>query len=207
MATTAWIGGGSSVKQRLPARTQLFRRDSNPLRRAVDRAEAVTMTALIAAFVIAWLALAVVGGRWADIQGLRQEHAERTAWHPVSATLTESAAQATDSSSQLGVAWVPASWQLPDGQWRSGRIATELNAQAGQKEQIWINAAGQQTRPPLTSAGVRDQVAFTLFSITMAVAVALAVAFGCVRLLFNRRRMAGWSQAWQAIGPTWSRQG
>jgi hypothetical protein len=202
----AWIGGGSSVKQRLPVLTQLFGRDCNPLRRGVDRAEALLMTAVVVVFVVVWLVLAVTAGQWADSQGRIQQRAEQ-GWRPAIATLLESAAQAASSSSQMGVAWVPARWQAPDGQPRSGQVPTELDAKAGRKVGIWIDANGGLTHSRLTSAAVRDQVAFTVLSVTMAVALAFGVVMGCIRLLFNRRRMAGWQRDWEAVGPTWSRQG
>src|SRR5215469_299664 len=80
MTTTAWIGGRSPVKQRMHALTQLFRRDCGPLRRPVDRAEAVALTVLIATFAVAWLALAIVTGRWAYDAGVQQQRAEQ-GWH------------------------------------------------------------------------------------------------------------------------------
>jgi hypothetical protein len=204
MATTAWIGGGSSVKSRLIA-LQSFRRETNPLLRGVDRAEAVVMTMLIAGFVVAWVVVAILAGRWADHATLAAEHAERGV-HPVLARQLESGAQAV-STTELNVAWVPAVWKLPDGRQGHGQVAVALNSSAGQQTEIFVNRQGQEVRPPLTSADVHDQVAFTVFSVTMGFGVVFAIAYGCTRLLFNRRRMAGWQRDWEAIGPTWSRQG
>lgn len=184
---------------------QLLRLDGNPLVRGVDRAEAIATVALIAICVSACVILAVIAGRAADRAGLRQERAER-GWHSVTATLLQSAAQSADSSSDLDMAWVRARWPLPDGRERYGQVAAELSAHAGEKVEIWINATGQQTSLPLTSIGVDDQVAFTVFSVIVGIALVLAVATGCVRLLFHRRRMAGWQRAWDAVGPIWSRR-
>jgi hypothetical protein len=204
MATTAWIGGGSSVKLRLIVQ-QLSRRSSNPLFRAVDRAEAVVMTMLIVAFVVAWLVVAILSGRWADHETLLAEHAEGDV-HPVWATQLESGAQAA-STPELDMAWVPAKWKLPDGRVETGQIAVALNSRTGQQTRIYINAQGQEVRPPLDAADVYDQVAFTVFSVTMGFGLLFALAYGCVRLVFNRRRLAGWQRDWDAVGPTWSRQG
>jgi hypothetical protein len=204
MATTAWIGGGSSVKSRLSA-LQMFRRDTNPLLRGVDRAEAVVMSILIAVFVVAWVVVAILAGRWAYQSALAAEHAERGV-RPVWARQLESGAQAV-SATELNVAWVPAVWKLPDGRQGHGQVAVALNSKAGQQTMIFIDPQGQEVRPPLTSADVDDQVAFTVFSVTMGFGVVVAIAYGCTRLLFNRRRMIGWQRDWDAIGPTWSRQG
>ncbi len=184
---------------------QLFRRDTNPLFRGVDRAEAVVMTVLIAVFVVIWVVGTVLAGRWADHEMLAAEHAQRGV-HAVWARQLESGAQAA-SSSELTVAFVPGEWKLPDGQEGHGEIPVALNSTAGQQTEIFINAKGQEVRPPLDSADVHDQVAFTVFSVTMGFGVLFAVAYGCTRLLFDRRRMVGWQRDWDAVGPTWSRQG
>jgi hypothetical protein len=178
-------------------------RDRNPLWRAVDQAEARAMTALVVLAVLAGVVLGGLAGHRAYSVGLAQEHAER-GWRPAVATLEQSAAQSPDSS-DLDVAWVRARWQAPDGQPRSGQVATELNARAGEKVGIWMNSAGQQTRPPVTAAGVRDQVAFTVLSVLMVIAIAAAIAGCTIRMLCNRRRMAGWQRAWDTIGPSWTR--
>jgi hypothetical protein len=205
MATTAWIGGGSSVKQRLIS-LRAFRSDSNPLFRAVDRAESVVITVLTGALVVTWLALAILAGQWADHQSLLIEHAE-SSWRPVWATQQESGAQGA-STTELDVAWVQATW-TSDGHSHPVKdgIAVPLNSRPGQRWEIYVNRAGQEVGDPLTADGVLDQVAFTEFSVTMGLAIVYGIAFWLVRLLFNRRRMAGWERDWEAIGPSWSHQG
>ncbi len=195
------------MKQRLRRAASWLGRDGNSLRRPVDRAESAVLTALVGTFAVAWLVLSVLIGLASDGASVRLEHAEQRQWHTVEATLRESAAQAAASSSEWGAAWVPASWEYPNGRPHTGLVATELNMQKGQKVTIWVNQAGQQTGEPLTSAGIDDQVVFSVLVLTTVVAVALALAVGGVRVLFNRRRMAGWQRAWDLVGPTWSRQG
>jgi len=181
--------------------------DGNPLRRPVDRAESAVVTALVSTFIVAWLVLSVLAGLATYGAGVRLAHAEQVQRHPVEAILTESASQAADSSAQIGAAWVPARWEYPHGHVHSGMVATALNAQAGQKVPIWVNVAGQQTGQPLTTEGIQDQVIFAVLVLTTAMAVVLAAAVGGVRVLSDRRRMAGWQRAWDQVGPTWSRQG
>jgi hypothetical protein len=204
MATMAWIGGGSPVKRRLPGITRRLE-PLEPLGRPVDRTEKTIMRALVATFVVAWLLAGVLAGEAAAAAGIRQEHAER-GWRQVPATLLQSAAEGAGSSPDWGAAWVPARWQSPGGQRRTGLVATGLSARAGQQVPVWVTAAGQLTRPPLTAAGVDDQVCFVVVSVTMGLAVLLAVAALSVRLLCDRRRMAGWQRAWDAVGPLWSRR-
>lgn len=195
------------MKRRLQHAVARLGWDSNPLRRPVDRAEAAMITALVSTFVVAWLVLSVLIGLATYGAGVRLEHAQQHQRQTVQATLTESAAQAAGSSSQWGAAWVPARWEFPAGHEHRGMVATALNLQAGQKVTIWVNRTGQQTAEPLTPVGIQDQVVFSVLVLTAAIAVALAAAVGGVRVLSDRRRMAGWQRAWDQVGPTWSRQG
>jgi hypothetical protein len=177
-------------------------RDPNPLCRAVDRAEARAMTSLLVLAVLSCIVLCVLAGQRAYSLGLAQQRAER-GWRAVTATLEQSAAQSAVSS-EWEVAWVPARWRLPDGQRGAGQVATELDAHAGQKLTIWASSTGQQTRPPMTFAGVCDQVIFTVLWVVMTSAIVTGIAAWIIRLLCDRCRMAGWQRAWDAIGPTWS---
>jgi hypothetical protein len=179
--------------------------DCNPLRRGIDRAEAITMMALVAVFILGGPLAAVAAGRMADSAGISRQQAEQ-GWYHEPATLLESAGEQAGSSVEWSVAWVRASWTLRDGQPRTGLVATELNARAGQQVEVWLTASGQLTHPPLSVADVRDQVTFVVLSVTMGLALVLAMTAGVLQLLFNRRRIAGWQRAWDAIGPLWSQR-
>lgn len=163
------------------------------------------MAALVAVFILGGPLAAVAGGRMADAAGIRQQQAEQ-GWYQRPATLLESAGAQIGSSEQWGIAWVHASWTLRDGQERTGLVAAELNARAGQHVEVWLTASGQLTHPPLSAADVRDQVTFVVLSVTMGLALVLAMAAGVLQLLFNRRRIAGWQRAWDAVGPLWSQR-
>jgi hypothetical protein len=205
MATTALIGGGAPVNRLRQCGTWRLRRADNPLRRPVDRAEATAMRVVIAAFAVVWVLTGLFAAHAADVAGLRQQQSE-SGWHQVRATLQQDAAESAQSSPVWGAAWTAAAWPGPGGRSRHGLIPTDLNARAGQSVEIWVNAAGQVTRPRLTSADIKDQMAFAVLSVTMVLAVLLSIAVVSVRLLFDRRRMAGWQRAWDAVGPLWSRR-
>jgi len=179
--------------------------DGNPLRRGVDRIESLALTVLVAGLVIAGPALAVSAGRAADFAGLRQQHAE-AGWYPRSAVLQQSAQQAMATSSDWDVAWVKAQWTLRTGEPRSGLLAVSLDARAGQRMQIWLTPSGHLTRPPLTATDIRDQVMFAILLTVTGWGVALTIGVTAVRMLANRRRMAGWQREWDVSGPLWSRQ-
>jgi hypothetical protein len=199
------IGGGQPVKhwcQRLARRCGW---DCGPLRRVVDRTEALAMAALVAGFVVAGPALAVFVGRAADADALRVQRGELTAETQVRAVLLQSAAQAIDG--YLDAAFPRARWTAPDGQPVTDRVGTGLNARAGQPVWIWVNRAGMQEPAPLSAADIHDQVTFSILVAVSGLAVVLGAGAVTVRVLADRRRMAGWQRDWEASGPLWSRQG
>lgn len=179
--------------------------DGNPLRRGVDRAESLAMTVLIGVLVVAGPVLAVSVARVADAAALRQQDAEAN-WYPRTATLLQGADEAMSTSSDWNVAWVKAQWTLRDGQVATGLLATALDSRAGQHVRIWLTRGGRVTHPPLAETDIRDQVMFAILVTVTGWAVALALGAAAVRLLANRRRMAGWQREWDVSGPLWSRQ-
>lgn len=179
--------------------------DCNPLRRPVDRAAGVAILAVLLIGLLGAPVAGIVAGRIADAAGIRQEQAERS-WTQRPVTLTESASQVPPSAISWGAAWVPARWTAPDGQRRTGLVATELNARVGQRITETMTPSGALTPARLSAADVRDQVAFVVLSVLMVLGLVTGLAAGVLELVFNRRRIAGWQRAWDAVGPHWSRQ-
>jgi hypothetical protein len=193
--------------------TQCWRRtarrlgwDRNPLRRRIDRAEAVVLATLAAALVIAAPLLATFAGHVAGAAAVREQHAER-GWYQVPAVLLQNAGQAVITSGEMDMAWVRARWTERGGQHRTGLVPAAPGAEAGQRVQIWLTPAGQLTSPRLGAADVRNRV---LDAMGLAVTGWLAViglAAASVRVLADRRRLAGWQREWDAAGPRWSHHG
>jgi hypothetical protein len=69
---------------------------------------------------------------------------------------------------------------------------------------VWVTSAGQLTHAQLTATAVVERQVSAAIAVPVALAVLLSVTAGAVRVLANRRRMAGWTKAWEAIGPRWS---
>jgi hypothetical protein len=179
--------------------------DGNPLRRGVDRAERLAMTGLVSVLVVAGPVLAISAGRTADAAAVRQQQAE-AGWYQTSAVLLQGADQAMTTSGDWNVAWVKAKWRLKDGKLHHGTVAVSLNARAGAHVQVWLTQSGHITRPRLTENDIRDQVMFAIMLTVTGWAVALVIGLLAVRMLANRRRMAGWQREWDVSGPLWSRQ-
>ena len=176
----------------------------NALQRHVDRIESAMVAGLVVAFLLATPLLCIVATQVAGAAAARERQAE-SSWQPVTAVLQQNAA-----AGQVGVdgefdtAWVSARWQAPDGARRHGLVAVELSARAGQRMTVWVTPAGQLMHPPLTRAQVLQWEATGAILAPIGLAALLAVACGVVRVLANRRRMAGWTRAWAATGPRWS---
>jgi hypothetical protein len=206
MSTSARIGGGEPVKLWWRRAARFLGWDGNPLRRSVDRAESLALTVLIGVLVIAGPVLAVSIGRVADAGALRQQRAEAS-WYPARATLLQGADESMTDASDWDIAWVEAKWTLRDGEQERGLVATPLDARAGQQVPIWLTPGGRLTHPKLSATDIRDQVTFAVLLTVTGWAVALALGAVAVRVLANRRRMAGWQREWDVSGPLWSRQG
>jgi hypothetical protein len=179
--------------------------DGNPLRRGVDRAESLAMTVLVTVLVVAGPVLAISVGRTADAAAVRQQQAE-AGWYQSSAVLLQGADQAMTTSGDWDVAWVKARWTLPDGTVRTGPVPVSLNARAGNRIKVWLTPSGHTTRSPLTENDIRDQVMFAILLTVTGWGVTLVIGVLAVRMLANRRRMAGWQRDWDVSGPLWSRQ-
>ena len=179
--------------------------DASPLRRFVDRAESLAMAGLVVALLIAGPLLAIFVGRAADAAALRVQRAQLASEKLVRAVLLQNAGQAVDG--YLDAAFPQAQWTAPDGQIRTGDVGTSLNARAGQAVWIWVGRTGVQEEQPLSESDVHEQVMFTILVAITALSIVLGAAALTVRVLADRRRMAGWQRDWEASEPLWSRQG
>jgi hypothetical protein len=179
----------------------------NPLRRRTDRIEAWVSAGLLAVFLVgapwAWAS----AGRWVHQGGLREQHAQQS-WHRTPAVLL--AATPPLPGYEFRLAWedtalVPARWQGPGGQPRSGKIPAPVGSQPGQVVQVWVDGSGRATGPPLLGPDLARRVIGAELLAPVALAVVLLVLAAVVRWLLNRRRLASWGAAWASIGPRWTR--
>jgi hypothetical protein len=178
--------------------------DDNPLRRYVDKLESAVVVSLVVAFLVAAPLLAISAVGYVGAAGARQMHAEAN-WKQVPAVLTQSAAAGLIGlDGEFDTSWVTAKWTAPDGIHRSGLIAVDLNARPGQHVMVWVTQTGQLSPARLTAAGIADREVSAAIVVPVGLAVLLSITAFVVRVLGNRRRMAAWTKAWEAIGPRWS---
>jgi hypothetical protein len=191
------------VEQRQRRVAWMLGGDHNPLRRPVDKIEAAIMTGLFVAFLVAAPLLCIFAGRVVDASFLQEQRAERN-WHQVPATLLQSASAGQVDLEAWDISWVKAQWKGPGDKKETGFVATDLNAKAGQQVWVTITQSGQLTHSKLTRADLRDEIADASLMITVALAAVLGLAALAVRAIAERRRMAGWTRAWDGVGPRWS---
>jgi hypothetical protein len=175
----------------------------NPLRRRCDRAEAVILAGLMAAFVIGGPLAALTAGRWAYDGAARAEHAQMSAWHRVPAVLLTTAA--------VQQAWSPAMararWTAPGGARHTGWVPAPAGSAAGTTVQVWVDAAGRPVGAPPQRAQLERQAVQAATLAVLALALVLGGAGLFTRHLVDRRRLAAWDAEWQATGPKWSHRG
>ena len=175
--------------------------DGNPLRRAVDRAEAAIVAALALAFLAVAPLAAGLAGHIAYADGVRAAQAERADWHQARAVLLARAVAADYS----GQAEAPAVWTALDGAKRGGLISAPLGTPAGGTVLVWTDAAGRQTGAPLSLAQVRGEEVLAAFIAPLTLGLLLLGAGTLAHFLLGRRRLAAWDEEWRATGPQWSK--
>jgi hypothetical protein len=188
-------------------RLQLLRSvagEDNPLRRPIDRIERALILGLVAAFLFGAPLLAVVAARVTGAAATAEQQVQDR-WLLRSATLLQSgSAGLTGMYGEWDTSWVKIQWTMPGGSISTGLTAVQENAKKGQHVQVWVTPSGQLTHPPLSSADVTDREVTAGVLVPAVFGVLLLIAGDVVRVVANRRRMAGWTREWETAGPKWT---
>lgn len=72
---------------------------------------------------------------------------------------------------------------------------------------VWLTQGGQPTHAPLSAADVHARVLCAIGLAIIGWFAVLQVAAVLVRVMVDRRRMAGWQREWAAFGSRRSHQG
>lgn len=178
--------------------------DRNPLRRSLDRVEAVVLAAVIAVFVVGAPIAAFTAGQWAEHGAAAAARAERAAWHPVRAVILHSVPRPSGNPyGAVNLGHVPARWTAQDGAVRIGTVMAAAGTPAGATATIWTSAQGVPTGPPLTAAQISRQAVLAGLTAVLGLALLLTVSAIAIQRLLHRRRMAAWDAEWSATGPQW----
>jgi hypothetical protein len=180
--------------------------DHNPLRRGTDRAEAWIRIALVLAFLIGAPLAGWGTGRWAGSVAPTAAHAQQAGEHQVTATLLHKVPGGPDDGLLVSLGWVRARWTEPGGATRTGYVQAPAGSQAGSTVQVWLDPSGKLTASPLPPSQVRGWILMMTVLAPVVLALLLLAAMGLVGHVMERRRLAGWQQAWSAIEPQWTRR-
>jgi len=192
----------ASSKARRLARRLGF--DGNPLRRRTDRLAAGLVVLLCVVFLIGAPLLSVLAiGRVSHAAATERQAAH--SWRQVSAVALKGA-PAPASWGLFGYTWIPARWTAPGGQQRTGEIAVSGGVTAGQRVQMWVDAAGTPADPPLSSSVVVARETVAAAVAVAALAIVLLTAAWVGQWVLGRRRLASWEAGWAAVGPVWTKR-
>lgn len=99
-----------------------------------------------------------------------------------------------------------ARWTAPGGATRTGEVGVLAGTPKGTTFDVWVDAAGQLTSPPLEPAQIAGQADAASVAAVTGVALAYLCEAVVVRKVLVRRRLAAWEAEWAVTGPSWNRQ-
>lgn len=182
--------------------------DRNPLRRTIDRVEAVVAAGLAAAFVAGAPLAAVAAGHYAYTYASHTAAAQPGAWRQVPATLLTT----VPASGYGDQATVRASWTAPHGRRRTGMVPAPPVAPAGGTVAVWVDEAGRLAETtPLQPSQARGQAVAAAILAPLVLGMIVLCAGQLAHAALDRRRLATWDAQWRATGPggpgsQWTRQ-
>jgi hypothetical protein len=181
--------------------------DSNPVRRASDRAEAWLRIGLAVLFLAGAPALGF-GLAHRTAAGLAsQARAETAREYLVPATLLGGSRQAPRiARSWTGHEWAPARWTAPDGTVRTGRVYARASDPPGSTVRIWTTRTGHMTRPPLARSEIASRTVAAGLVGALGLGLVLLTVGILARWLLDRRRLAAWDADWRLVEPHWTRR-
>jgi hypothetical protein len=178
--------------------------DRNPMRRRIDRIQAVIQTILLLGFLAGAPAVAAYTGHRIYVSGMRTGRVQAAAWHRVPAVVVK-VGPVTGWSRSASPVSLLVRWLGPDQSWRTGQIEDTAAAVAGGAVLVWVDAKGTLTRPPLTRAEAIAEAARAAAAVTAGLGLLLIAVGWLVSVLLDRYRLAGWEADWSATEPRWTR--
>lgn len=177
----------------------------NELARPFDRVELVLKLGVLLLCLLA-LPVALAAGSETYVSRAALADGQASTLREVTATILKDtpASAVGGRGSAAHTVTPPASWQLPDGTTRTGRIRLGDGPVAvGQQVPIWVDPQGNAVNPPVTRSGavfVGIGVALLVWMLLVALLVGL---YQLVRLMLNRSRRAAWKHEWALVEPNW----
>ncbi|WP_410645025.1 hypothetical protein [Amycolatopsis sp. lyj-346] len=180
----------------------------NTVARPSDRVQAavlllVVLTSLVAGAGAVLLGIGIQAGEAAKS---REETASR--YQTTAVLLADGpapgAAGRTATPGESGPA--KAFWVTRDGQRHTGEVDAPAGTVAGNEVPIWLDSTGTPVGHPLTPIAAAVDATVIATGLWVGVVFLLALAYGGVVILLNRRRLAQWQQEWFAQQPDRTRR-
>jgi len=89
-----------------------------------------------------------------------------------------------------------ATWLLPDGTRRVGKVVADEGTLKGHTLDIWVDRAGSPVDPPLSSAGVVIDAVVLGLGLWLAALALLALCYRLAVFSLDRFRFARWQHEW-----------
>jgi hypothetical protein len=89
-----------------------------------------------------------------------------------------------------------ATWTLPDGTRRVGKIVADEGKLKGETLTVWVDRAGSPVDPPLSSAGVVIDAVVLGLGLWLGALALLALGYRLAVLSLDRFRFARWQHEW-----------
>jgi hypothetical protein len=194
-----------------PARRWLrrFTLGSGPLKRSSDRVQVAGRIVLVVSVLIA-PSLAVAAGTAATAH---YESVAASQWEErsrVTAVLLEDPPDTAPRSygagggTELPTVLVRASWPLPEGGSREGRVPVPPQASAGTQVPVWIDREGRLTTAPLDRARIADWEVMTAALPLFGVPLLTWTLYAVLCAVLDARRQRRWARDWAAVEPSWN---
>ncbi|WP_328445267.1 hypothetical protein OG780_05555 [Streptomyces sp. NBC_00386] len=182
-------------------RKWLWRWKKNPLRRRDDIVEAWIVLAVWGIVAVGGAAAGLVTALAGDEMFARQR-AER---QPVGAVLLNDVPRtvtALGTTTDHRLASVR--WTTPSGSARTGLTQVSTGLKAGAEITVWQDRQGRLALAPPSSSAAAVESGFLGATAALALAGIVFGAGAAVRHRLDRRRIDGWDDEWDLVGPRWS---
>jgi hypothetical protein len=175
------------------------------MRRRSDVVDAWLVPVAIVVFLALCPLVLAVTGNWTRAANVSEQRAQAD-WTHVQAVLLQSVPgpQMVDHGTNTWLTWTPASWTAA-GVRHTADVPALSGSRARSVVTVWLDSKGKVHLPPLTPGGAGARLLEARLTGLAVLAVVLALTIVLVRRLLDRRRLAGWENAWLSVGPTWSR--
>ena len=179
--------------------TRYFRRGTGELRRDSDRIESGLIALLLATFIGIGSLLGFSASQWAEHSAVLAHQAAKLDHQVRGVVLDGSPAQLKVlPETEWPVLSAPARWTLA-GRVYTGLVPVPPSTRAGQTVSIWVDSAGQSIGEAPNAGDYGLVTVLTVVGVELALGTVLALIGVGGRLMIDRKRVADWDRALQAL--------